>query len=252
MADSKRQEPTARISSVRAVLFDLDGTLIDTVALIRTSMRHATEAVLGVSLSDAELMRNVGIPLVQQMRLFSEGHADELVTAYRAHNAEIHDELIAAYPGVEEALESLVSDGIPLGIVTSKSRAVACRGIDYFGLGRFFEVVVCSDDVTQHKPDPHPLRVAARELGLPIEVCMYVGDSPHDMTAAIRAGAVSVAALWGAFAREAVLEPGPEFVLASIGELSDLLGGNVNPYVVTAVGVGEYEDGKKTPSEVEE
>ena len=84
-----------------------------------------------------ELMGNVGIPLLAQMQIFSAEHAEDLVSEYRAHNARVHDDLIAGYPGVTGVLEGLIADGIPLGIVTSKSRSVACRGIDHFDIGRF-------------------------------------------------------------------------------------------------------------------
>ncbi len=217
---------------MRAVLFDLDGTLIDTVRLIRESMGYATMHVLGEELPDDELMRNVGIPLLSQMRAISEKHAEELVTVYRAHNAEVHDDLIAEYPGTEQVLEELAARGYPLAIVTSKSSPVAMRGIELFGLERFFSAIVCSDHVERHKPDPFPLVVAARELGFGAEECMYVGDSPHDMTAAVRARAVSVAALWGAFDADSVLEPGPEFAIDRISQLTGLLAGDTEPYAV--------------------
>lgn len=217
---------------MRAVLFDLDGTLIDTVRLIRESMQFATLHVLGAELPDEDLMQNVGIPLLSQMRVISEEHAEELVAVYRAHNAEVHDDLIAEYPGTEQVLEELAARGYPLGIVTSKSSPVAMRGIELFGLERFFSAIVCSDHVERHKPDPFPLVVAARELGFEVQQCVYVGDSPHDMTAAVRAGAVSVAALWGAFAADSVLEPEPEFAIREISQLTGLLGGDTESYAV--------------------
>lgn len=215
---------------MRAVLFDLDGTLIDTVALIRESMRYATREVLGVTLPDEVLMHNVGIPLLTQMREFSPEHAEELVTVYRAHNAEVHDELIAEYPGTEAVLGELAERGLPLGIVTSKSSPVALRGIRLFGLEHYFSAIVCADHVERHKPDPFPVLEGARLLGQDPRACMYVGDSPHDMRAAIDAGAVSVAALWGAFEAERVLEPRPEFAVQNITDLPRLLSGEAKTF----------------------
>ena len=103
--------------------------------------------------------------------------------------------------------------GYRLGVVTSKSKPVAMRGLEHYGLERFFETVVAYEDTEIHKPEPEPLLEAARRMEVPIERCAYVGDSPHDMNAAIAAGAVPVAALWGPFA-ERVLEPGPAVALA--------------------------------------
>lgn len=218
--------PAGLAGRVRALLFDLDGTLIDTVALILSSFRHATNEVLGSPLPDEVLMRNVGVPLAVQMREFAPDHADELLRVYREHNSKIHDQMVAEYPGTHAALEELAFRGYPMGVVTSKGTAMARRGLDGFGLGRFFEVVVTSDDVDTYKPDPYPLLHAAELIGVPANECLYLGDSPHDMSAAIAAGSVSVAALWGAFGAEAVLEPGPEFALRSMAELPRLLDGS--------------------------
>ena len=210
----------SRFGTVEVVLFDLDGTLIDTVDMILSSMRHATAEVLGEALPDHVLMHNVGVPLRAQMTEFSPEHAEELLVSYRAHNALVHDDMVAEYPGTESGLEALAAAGYRLAIVTSKSRPVAMRGLACFGIEGYFDEIIAYEDTTIHKPEAEPLLEAARRLGVPIERCAYVGDSPHDMNAALAAGAVPVAALWGPF-RERVIEPGPA---AAIESLSDLIG----------------------------
>lgn len=227
-------EPTAadRLRDVRAVLFDLDGTLIDTIELIRVSFRYATRTVLGQELPDEVTMANVGQPLAQQFRDMAPEHADELLRVYRTFNHAHHDELAKAYPGTIETLAALRDRGVPMGIVTSKGETAAAMGIDRFGLGEFMSVVVTADDVPIHKPDPFPLEFAAGLLGVGMEYCVYLGDSPHDMQAALSAHAVAVAALWGAFAREDVLRPGPPFALTGICDLTALLDGDVERFAV--------------------
>ncbi len=213
-----------RLSAVEVVLFDLDGTLIDTIDLILASMRHATESVLGEALADHILMHNVGVPLRVQMSEFDPEHTEELLTAYRAHNEIVHDDLVAEYPGIEDGLKELQQKGYSLGIVTSKSLPVALRGLARFNLERYFDTIVAYEDTQIHKPQPEPLLLAAERLGVAAEKCAYVGDSPHDMNAAIAAGAVPVAALWGPFPSR-VLEPGPAAAIGSLGELAELLPG---------------------------
>lgn len=219
---------------VRAVLFDLDGTLIDTVALILSSFRYATGRVLGKPLPDEVLMRNVGVPLFRQMKEFAPAHADELLRVYREHNSKVHDEMIAEYPGTHQTLEQLARRGVPMGVVTSKGTPMARRGLEVFGLDRYFEVVVTADDVPLHKPDPYPLRRAGELIGVDAEECLYLGDSPHDIAAARGAGSLAVAALWGAFPAAEVLDAGPEYALTSITELPELLDGAGTRFAVSS------------------
>lgn len=209
---------------IEAVLFDLDGTLIDTIGLILASMRHATSEVLGREYTDKELLHGVGTPLAVQMEALGGDRRDELVAEYRRHNWDVHDELIAEYPGTDGILEDLAGQGVPMGVVTSKSRRVAIRGIELFGMERFFEVIVCSDDLEAHKPHPGPILHAAEIVGVEPANCAYVGDSPYDMQAAIAAETVAVAALWGGFSAEDVLEPDPHYALEAITQLPELLG----------------------------
>lgn len=183
--------------AVHCALFDLDGTVVDSLALIRASLRHATLTVLGASPPDDDLMHNVGLPLAAQMRTFDPGRVDELVAAYREHNDRWHDALVKEYPGVREGLEELAGSGLRVGLVTSKVRDGALRALDRLGLRHLFEVVIGSDDVPSHKPDPAPLLAAARQLGIEARRCAYVGDSHHDMAAARGAGMLPVGVLWG-------------------------------------------------------
>ena len=205
------------------MLFDLDGTLVDTIDLIMASFRHATETVLGEALPDELLLRDVGTPLAAQMHSFSPEHAQELVRVYREHNLAAHDTLAAEYPGTDEALAAIKAAGYPIGVVTSKLAGMAWRGLELFDLAGYVDIMVGADDVAVHKPDPFPLRHAAGLLGIPLEECAYVGDSPHDMAAAVSGGAVAIAALWGPFDREVVMAQHPDHALTSISELPGLL-----------------------------
>jgi pyrophosphatase PpaX len=211
-----------RMALVEGLLFDLDGTIIDTIDLILASARHATETVLGEALSDEVLRHNIGVPLRTQMGEYAPGHVDDLLAAYREHNDRVHDDLIQEFPGTEEALAALSRRGYPMGIVTSKSRSVAQRGVDHFGLGRFFEFVVGFEDTDEHKPGPVPVLEGARRLGVAPERCVYVGDSPHDIEAGKAAGSITVAAMWGPFPDRA-LAAEPDFAIDRLADLVSLL-----------------------------
>lgn len=179
-------------------------------------------------------MSGVGQPLRAQFLEISPGKTDELLRVYREFNHAHHDELAKAYPGTAETLRDIKRRGLPMGIVTSKGTVAAKMGIDRFDLGRFMDVVVTADDVGTHKPDPYPLLFAADRLGLDLRYCMYVGDSPHDMRAAVAGDAIAVAALWGAFPAESVLVPGTEFALERMSDLPGLLDGDAERRAVGA------------------
>ena len=179
------------------VLFDLDGTVIDSGGIILASMRHATREVLGRDFPDAELLRTVGGPgLEAQMRALDPERVDELVTVYRAHNEPLHEELLSC-AGMEDALEQLRAQGRRLGLVTAKRRATVELAFEHVPLRHVFDTIVGGDETERHKPDPEPLLLAAERLGARPEETAYVGDSPFDIRAAKAAGMGSVAVTWG-------------------------------------------------------
>ena len=221
-ARKKRRDVMSDIKAKKALLFDLDGTLVNTKNLILTSFRYATSSVLGASPSDEVMLDMIGIPLRYQMRKIDETHADEMLAAYREHNGRVHDELIQEFSGTAETLAKLTAAGYRLAVVTSKMSESALRDLRFFELDVFFEFVQGSDKTERHKPDPDPLLAAAKTMGLTPEQCAYVGDSPYDMQAARAAGMCAVAALWGMFSRERLLEAGAQQEAASIEELAVL------------------------------
>jgi pyrophosphatase PpaX len=206
------------------VLFDLDGTVVDSAAIILASMRHATRAVLGREYSDHELMRTVGGPgLDAQMAALAPDQVDELVSVYRAHNEPLHDELEAC-PGMGDVLVHLVADGHRLGIVTAKRRSTAELAFERVPLGHLFETIVGGDDTERHKPDPQPLLLAADRMGADPAQTAYVGDSPFDIRAANAAGMFAVGVTWGRIHDRALLEAEePDALVDSAEELLELL-----------------------------
>jgi len=211
------------------VLFDLDGTLIDSTELILSSYRHTMRTHLGRQLPDADWLSTMGRPLRVQLRDFARDETDvqAMLDTYSAHNDEHHDASIAAFEEVLPVLRTLVEAGYTLGIATSKRKEFALRGLRVSGLPvEWFGAIVTADDVERHKPDPEPLLVALSELGCESPgAAMYVGDSPFDMAAGRAAGMVTVAVAWGPHDEEALARHSPDFTLGKPSELLEIVEG---------------------------
>lgn len=187
------------------VLFDLDGTLIDSGAIILASMRHATATVLGREIPEAELMAAVGGQgLLEQMRAFDEARVEELVRVYRDHNEPLHSTLEACR-GILDVLPQ-IAIGRRLGIVTAKRiETVRLAFATLPELERHFEVVVGSEQTERHKPYPDPILHALDALGASPQDAAYIGDSPFDIRAAKAAGTHAIAVTWGGIHSEEIL-----------------------------------------------
>ena len=179
------------------VLFDFDGTVADSGAIILASFRHATRTVLGEEIPDVRLLALTGgAGLHEQMAAIAPERVEELVRCYREHNEPLHAELECC-PGMVGVLERLRAEGRRLGIVTAKRRETIELAFARLPLREHFEVVVTSDDTERHKPDPEPILFALERLGARPDEAAYVGDSPFDVAAARGAGVRAIAVTWG-------------------------------------------------------
>ena len=215
-----------------AVLFDLDGTLIDTTELILASCVHTFERHLAAGCPPREAIvatfgRSLPESLLELASLEAtddpEALAELMLETYRAHNDRHHDAFIRPFEGVDDMLAALGAAGIRLGVVTSKREGTARRGLRRYGLERYFEVAVFHDDTERHKPHPEPLLLAAERLAVPRELAVYVGDSVHDVAAGAAAGMRTIAALWGPFPRASLEAAGPDLLAAAPHEVVRLL-----------------------------
>jgi len=207
------------------VLFDLDGTLIDTIELILSSARYAFDGWHRGVPSDAEWIRGIGTPLVAQLRGFAgdDEELTQLLTRYRDYQREHHDRLTRCYADVPDVVGRLAAEGYRLGIVTSKATSIAHQSLDFVGLDGYFETVIGYDDTARHKPEPDPVLAALSRLGVHAREAVFVGDSPHDLKAGAAAGVVTVAALWGAFDRETLAASHPDHLIECMADLPGLL-----------------------------
>ena len=200
-----------------AVLFDLDGTLADTVELILRCYRHTMRTHLGRELPDERWLATIGTPLRDQLRDFArdDEEAARMVDTYVTYQRGIHDQLVRPFPGALAAMRALKEGGTSVGVVTSKRREMALRTLGRCGLVDEYDVLVTADDVTRGKPDPEPVRMALDHLDMSDEATrtLMVGDSPWDIRAGRAAGTRTAAALWGPYERSALEAEAPDFWL---------------------------------------
>jgi len=179
------------------VLFDLDGTLLDSGWMILASMRHATRTVLERDIPEEELLARVGgSGLREQMRAFDAERVEDLVTVYREHNEPLQRE-VGACEGVLPVLDRLRAEGRRLGVVTAKQHATVQLAAHALPFLDDLDVIVGWDDTERHKPHPDPILHALEQLGAAPPDAAYVGDSPFDLTAARAAEVFAVAVTWG-------------------------------------------------------
>lgn len=207
------------------VLFDLDGTLADTVPLILASYRHALGTVLGDdAVPDEPVLRSfIGRQLAATFREVDAQRADELVAAYMEWNLANSQRYIRSFPGVPELLAELAPAGARTGIVTSKRRSSAELALRLGGLDGVVPVLAAMEDTSVHKPDPAPLRHALALLGVDPGSAVYVGDAVVDIECARAAGVASIAVTWGAAGQAQLVQAGPGAVVSQVAELRELL-----------------------------
>jgi pyrophosphatase PpaX len=213
------------MTPVQTVLFDLDGTLIDSVRLILDSYHHTLAAHGLPPRTDEHWLSGVGTPLTAQ--LADWGHDPDtlnaLIATYREYNLANHDRMVTVYPGVVAAVEAIRAAGLRTGLVTSKNRQGAIRGLTLVKLERMMDVLVCADEVTNPKPHPEPVEKAMALLGADPRTTVYVGDSIHDMVSGRAAGVRTAAALWGPFGRSHLEDASPDYWLETPADLLALI-----------------------------
>jgi pyrophosphatase PpaX len=207
-----------------AILFDLDGTLIDSIGLLLACMRHAFEGRSRAP-TDAEWIATLGTPLRKQLAAYidTDEEIDAVTSKYRTFQRERHDQHTADYPGVRETLAELHRRGHPMGVVTSKSNEMMDRGLQWLGALEMMQTRIGMNSCEIHKPDPFPVRLALQELGYEPHEALFIGDSPHDINAGNGAGVISVAALWGPFTRQELEPSEPRYFLERIEDLPALV-----------------------------
>lgn len=214
------------MTPITTVLFDLDGTLIDSVRLILDSYHHTLASHGLEARHDDFWLAGLGTPLRVQFKHWSDDPAqlEAMIATYREYNLTHHDGMVTAYPGVVEMVRAIRRAGLRTGLVTSKNKPGAERGLRLVGLADAMELIIGADDVKNPKPHPEPIEEALRRMGRSAREAMYVGDSVHDMESGREAGVRTAAVLWGPFSRAYLERTAPDHWLERPGDLLDVLG----------------------------
>jgi len=213
-----------------ALVFDVDGTLVDTIDLIVESFNHAFEKLTGKRRGREEIISLFG-PTEENLlrRLFPE-RSDEAIALFHSHYRSRHRELVRVFPGIADLLAWLRKRDIPLGALTNKGRRSTAVTLEETGLLPFFRTVVTGDDAPAPKPDPRGLLLVLEHLGADPGESAFIGDAPVDLECARRAGTKGYLVAWGkVYPEKALARLGPDRLFRSPEELKTYLGTGPDP-----------------------
>ncbi|ASS90271.1 MULTISPECIES: pyrophosphatase PpaX [Aeribacillus] len=209
--------------NIDTVLFDLDGTLINTNELIIESFLHTLNYYYPGKYQREDILPFIGPPLIDTFQRINPEKAEEMVRRYREFNHAQHDLLVKEYDHVHETVRALKEKGLKLGIVTTKIRDTVMMGLKLTEMDSFFDAIITLDDVQHAKPHPEPVLSALKLLGSEPSNALMVGDNLHDIEAGKNAGTLTAGVAWSIKGREYIESLKPDFVLDKMSDLLDIV-----------------------------
>ncbi|MGG3571531.1 pyrophosphatase PpaX [Bacillus gobiensis] len=209
---------------VNTILFDLDGTLINTNELIIASFLHTLEHYFPGKYKREQVLPFIGPSLHTTFTGLKPGHEEDMIKMYREFNHKMHDELVTEYETVYETLEQLKQSGFKLGIVTTKLKNTVTMGLKLTGLERFFEAIVTLDDVENEKPHPEPVLKALKQLNSKPGEAIMVGDNYHDIESGKSAGTKTAGVAWSIKGKDYLAKYKPDYMLDKMSDLIAIAG----------------------------
>lgn len=208
----------------KTILFDLDGTLLDTNELIISSFMHTLTSFLPErTISRDEIIQSMGGTLYDILATYAPDRVEEMVQVYREYNIRQHDEMVVAFPYVVEVIKELHHKGVKMGVVTTKQRSTVEMGLKLCDLSPYMQAVVTIQDIENPKPHPEPVLKAMALLGAIPESTLMVGDSSVDIEAAQRAGIDSAGVVWSLKGEEYLRAYSPTHMLQDMREILALV-----------------------------
>lgn len=209
---------------IETLLFDLDGTLINTNELIIASFAHTLEQYADRSYTREEIIEFIGPPLIDSLGKINPDQAEDMMKTYREYNIANHEKYVEAYPTVVETIQRLKEAGYKLGIVTTKLHDTAELGLKITGLADYFDVLIGLDDITHAKPHPEPILKAMDVLQANPMTTMMIGDNYHDIEAGHNAGVQTAGVAWSIKGRAILEQYDPGFILEEMRDLLSIVG----------------------------
>lgn len=213
------------MKAYHTVLFDLDGTILDTNELIITSFLEILQGMVDEGFNREHIIPTMGETLVDQLQRFSGlEDVDHLIEKYREVNLRLHDEYVRAFDYVHEVLERLQQEHIKLGVVTTKMRLTTDRGLAFVDIQKYMQAVITIDDVEHAKPHAEPVQKAMALLHADPATTLMVGDSVVDIVSGRNAGVDTVGVAWSLKGEKVLKDAGATHIIHDMRELYELIG----------------------------
>lgn len=210
------------MKNIKAVLFDFDGTLVDTNKIVFDSWQQVFRTVEGAERPAEVIYGTYGEPLFATMERFFGEQTEECIKIYRDYQSGIYLDAVSLYPGMEELIRRLKGKGYKMAVVTSRLRTSTVAILEKYALIDIFDAVITCDDTEKHKPDPEPALAALEKLGVTPTQAVMVGDSRYDVGCGQNAGIKTVLMNWSATFDGAV-QCGPDYIIGKAEELENIL-----------------------------
>lgn len=211
---------------IDTILFDLDGTLLNTNHLIVESFQHAYRTINGVEKDRDYIVKTFGEPLALTMEREFDIPVEEAIRIYRSFHYERFEDLIDIFPGMAQTIMALHNRGYKLGVVTSRLKHTSIKGLRKYNLEKYFQCIITADDTQKHKPDPEPIHMALEKLNSLPEKTIMIGDSLFDIKCAHNAGTKAAIVSWSELSPDIYLAEKPEYVIEKAEDIVSILMNN--------------------------
>lgn len=208
--------------NIDTILFDMDGTLIDTNALIHESFVYTFDHY-GLNFTNEEILSFNGPPLIDTFTNINPDLAADMVETYRQHNLQHHNDYVTVFPDVIETLEKLQQAQVKMAVVSAKMRPGVELGLELTKIKQYFDAIVSVDDTIHPKPHPEPVLTALEQLGSKPEAALMVGDNSHDIEAGNRAGVQTVGVEWSVKGATFLQQFQPTYMIKNMREILNIV-----------------------------